>query len=322
MTELKINLLGKIEFQYGETTLEHKLSNKGMALIILLMLNAGKEMSRDKLISYLWADSDEEAARYNLRFNLWNIRKLIPTDEYGQELVITHKDYCLINPKYDFGSDMLMLKGFFESKETERTLEELIAYKEMFRGDFLEGIYLKNCDEFNEKIIFERIVYQNRYVDLLNEIADKYENSQNYKECVQVLNELIGIEPYSEKTICRLIGVYSCWGKRFEAINCYKKFETSLRSNLNIAPGHDLKRLYQKLLEESKEPSQEAPAEKKIQKQTMDIEVQCIKDVDFFCIADIIRKIILKSDRKYIFGFSKCYLEDLNYIQLEVGLGY
>ena len=41
MTELKINLLGKIEFQYGVNPLEHKLSNKGIALISLLMLNVG-----------------------------------------------------------------------------------------------------------------------------------------------------------------------------------------------------------------------------------------------------------------------------------------
>ena len=209
-----------------------------------------------------------------------------------------------------------------KAKKRRRSLEELIEFKEMFRGDFLEGIYLKNCDEFNEKIIFERIVYQNRYVELLNEIACKYEASQNYNECIRILNELIGIEPYNERTIYRLVSVYNSWGKRFEAINCYKKFETLLRSNLNIAPGQDLKRLYQKLLEEPKESSRESSAEEKIQKQIMSIEVQCIKNVDFFCVADIIRKIILKGDRKYIFGFSKCYLEDLNYIQLEVGLVY
>jgi len=31
---------------------------------------------------------------------------------------------------------------------------------------------------------------------------------------------------------------------------------------------------------------------------------------------------MLKADRKYVFGLNKCYLEDLNFIQLEVGLGY
>ncbi|HML36765.1 MAG TPA: BTAD domain-containing putative transcriptional regulator [Bacillota bacterium] len=321
MSKLSVNLLGRIEFKYGEKPLEHKLSNKGIALISLLMMDMGKEVSREKLITYLWADSDEEAARYNLRYNLWSIKKLIPSDEAGQELIVSRRDHCLLNPDYDFRSDMLELMKF-ENKSAERTLEELNACKELFRGDFLEGIYLKNCDDFNEKIIFERIVYQNKYVDLLREIADKYEIYQNYGECIRVLNELISIEPYNEKAVEKLIRAYAKWGKRSEVINYFKKFEASLRSNLNIAPGKELKLVYQKLMKELQMSAGETSGESRIRKQSIEIEVQCVENIDYFCLSDIIRKIILKGDRKYIFGLSKCYLEDLNFIQLEVGLGY
>jgi DNA-binding SARP family transcriptional activator len=322
MAKLNINLLGRIEFQYGGKPLEHKLSNKGIALISLLMLDMGKEMGRDKLISYLWADSDEEAARYNLRYNLWNIKKLIPADEKDQEFILSSKDCCRINSRYDLDSDILLLKAF--SGNGERKLEDLNTCKELFRGDFLEGIYLKNCDEFNEKIILERIIYQNKYVDLLNEIAEKYEICKNYKECLRILNELTGIEPYNEKLIGMQIGAYSNLGKVQEAIQCYKKFELSLRSNLNLSPGEELKLLYRKLQEQPREEGRTASGagDSRLRKQDIVIEVDSIENIEYFSISDMIRKILQKGDRKYIFGFHKCYLEDLNVIQLEIGLGY
>ena len=321
MNELNINLIGSVEFKYNDERLEHKLSNKAIALISILMLDMGKQISREKLISYLWADSDEEAARYNLRYNLWNIKKIIPTDDYGQELIISQRECCLINPKYKFKADILTLMQA-EVKGNNNSLEELNVYKELFRGDFLEGIYIKNCDEFNEKIIFERIVYQNKYVTLLSNIAEKYETYKNYMECIGVLNELVGIEPYNEKFAYKLMCAYIVCEQVSEAINYYKKFESTLRSNLNILPGSELKLLYGKVVGEAQGTIHRSQPNDRVMKQDVAIEIICIKDIDYFSMSEIIRKLLLKCDKKYIFGFNKCYLDDLNFIQLEIGLGY
>jgi len=198
----------------------------------------------------------------------------------------------------------------------------LNVYKELFRGDFLEGIYIKNCDEFNEKIIFERIVYQNKYVTLLSNIAEKYETYKNYMECIGVLNELVGIEPYNEKFAYKLMCAYIVCEQVSEAINYYKKFESTLRSNLNILPGSELKLLYGKVVGEAQGTIHRSQPNDRVMKQDVAIEIICIKDIDYFSMSEIIRKLLLKCDKKYIFGFNKCYLDDLNFIQLEIGLGY
>jgi len=64
---LKIKLLGKNKIEYFGENLEPKLGNKTMAIIYLLISNKGRYVSRDKLTFYLWPDSTEEAAKYNLR---------------------------------------------------------------------------------------------------------------------------------------------------------------------------------------------------------------------------------------------------------------
>lgn len=321
MNGLCVNVLGKIELNHNGVQLENKLSAKGIALICLLLLSSRKHISREKLIAYLWSDSDEEAARYNLRYNLWNIKKLIPTDQRGEELIVSDKDCCIINPKYNFRSDLLQLREF-EQKKEESSIEELLEMKSLFRGDFLEGIYIKNSDEFNEKIIFERILCQNKYVEILKRIVDRYLEEKNYHECIRILNELTVIEPYNEEFACRMMSVYIDSGQRGTAMTFYKNFESMLRRNLNITPSKELKLLYGALLDQPTEDNRKWSVGCGLKKQNLKIDIRSMKDVEYYCMAEILKKILLRADRKYIFGLEKGYMEDLAHIFRELGIVY
>ncbi|MFA7661530.1 MAG: hypothetical protein WCX59_01815 [Anaerovoracaceae bacterium] len=77
---LSINMLGEVNITYKGEKIVDSLSNKTVAMICLLVLNRDKNVSKEKIASYFWPDSNEEAARYNVRYNLWTIGKLIPKD--------------------------------------------------------------------------------------------------------------------------------------------------------------------------------------------------------------------------------------------------
>ncbi|MEL7654373.1 MAG: hypothetical protein AAGU75_00535, partial [Bacillota bacterium] len=96
---LTINMLGKGAVFYDEECISDKLSSKLVALICLLVLNRNRNMSKEKLITYLWPDSNDEAAKSNLRFNLWTIKRIIPQTDDGEDFIISGKDYCRINGK-------------------------------------------------------------------------------------------------------------------------------------------------------------------------------------------------------------------------------
>lgn len=40
-------------------------------------------MRRSDIISYLWSESSDDAAKYNLRFNLWQIKKALVQADGG-----------------------------------------------------------------------------------------------------------------------------------------------------------------------------------------------------------------------------------------------
>ncbi len=113
---LKIRFLGKPKIDLDNSNNFEQLGSKTYALICLLTLSQFKPMSRDKIIGYLWPDSNDDAAKYNLRYNLWLVKKSIDVDKHGESFLLVNKECCSINKSFDFSCDILSFaKAFFLS---------------------------------------------------------------------------------------------------------------------------------------------------------------------------------------------------------------
>lgn len=310
---LQIQMLGKFRIAGDHIHYDEKLSSKLVGLLSFLLMNSSREVSRDKLLSYLWPDSNEEAAKSNLRFNLWNLRKIIPLDRKGEELVLSGKDSCRINENYEFYCDRLELDRFRSC--SEYTVEELVRLKDLFQGDFLEGLYLRNCNEFNELVLFERVACQNRQVEILKSLLEVYEEEGRFEEGLQILMEMEAIEPYNERFAWKIMNLYAREGNRAAALRYYKKFENSLRRHLNISPNDELKTLYASLQEDYPVPEQPIlmGRNKKI-----NLRGYGIPSVDFFWLSDILLQVIRQADCSVMKKIDDHYLADLAFIQREL----
>ena len=309
---LRINMLGKAAIYYDQECISDKLSSKLVALVCLLALNKNRDMSKEKIISYLWPDSDEEAAKSNLRFNLWSIKKAIPPDD-GEDFIIVGKDFCRINDRYHYECDKTMLDGFKISQMSR--VEDLLKLKELFQGDFLEGLYLKNCNELNEMILFERVVCQNRQVEILEKLVGLYEEQERFEEELQILNEVAAIEPYNEQfASLKTIKIYGKLGNRTAAINYYKNFEIVLRRNLNTSPNSELKQLYLDLMESSGSCKYEQKSKFSYIRRKLEIRIQSLPGIEYYGLARIVEEILRSADKQYIMELDAYCLADLNYI--------
>ncbi len=309
---LTINMLGKGAILYDNECISEKLSSKLVALVCLLVLNKNRNMSKEKIISYLWPDSDDEAAKSNLRFNLWTIKKTVPQSDAGEDFIISGKDFCRINEKYHYHCDKTMLDGCKVSQI--ENIEDLLKRKELFKGDFLEGLYLRNCNEFNEMILFERVVCQNKQVEILEKLVRLYEEQERFEEELQILNEVAAIEPYDEHFAYQAIQIYGKMGNRTAAINYYKNFEIVLRRNLNTSPNNELKLLYKELLESTCSLKPEPKSQDKLLKKQINMKLYCLKDVEYYGIADMIDQIFSKAEKKYILELDQLFIRDLSSI--------
>ena len=114
---LELFFLGNLKILYRGKDITTQLGSKACALIFLLMESKGKGLSREKIIAYLWPDSKEEAARYNLRYNLWEIKKIIKEDADGNLFLLSDNNTCKINENYAYGCDFIEAPWFDRKKE-------------------------------------------------------------------------------------------------------------------------------------------------------------------------------------------------------------
>lgn len=315
---LNINFLGKSTFEYDGKILGDQLGNKASALICLLVLNNKRYLSRDKIIGYLWPDSNQEAAKYNLRYNLWLIKKNICEDSNGNTFLKIDNDCCSINRNFQFSCDIIDIMKFKPGEKD--TIESILRLKKMFRGDLLEGCYFNKCDELNNLIIYERINFEQRKVRILKRLAELYEKNNLYEECTETINEILEAEPYDEEMVLKLLDVYASNGKRTAAIAYYNNFCNRLGCSLGIPPSSELRNKYNEIrlsLPDAHESESASASSTSIPRSSNRIRIvsRCMKGVDYFWISDVVGKIADIADVKTINSLTMKELLDLGHIQ-------
>jgi len=280
---LNLYFLGKTRIEYNGKSVVESFRNKTIALICLLVINRDKYLSRERILDYLWPDSTEEAAKNNLRYNLWLIKKTIGANENSEEFLFIDKEHCGVNMNYSFQCDILDIMSF--KPQESNSIESLLKLKNMFMGEFLEGCYYNNCDDFNEIIIFERTRFENFRVQILKRLEELYEEEGNTEEGLNILKEILDIEPYDEDVAAKVINLYMKIGNRASGIMFYNSFRDRLAGRLGIQPSEKLRKKYEEL-KQSQEPNS-------LQKDSQEVRIQtiCINEVQYFWMADVTGKL-------------------------------
>lgn len=217
---LQIRLFGKPQVICDGTDITPELGNKGCALLCILFLRGGDYYAREKLAAYLWPDSAVSAAKYNLRYTLWKIKKSTDTGEGGRSLIKLDREYCCIDRAYDYICD---LQTIDEIDPETQSADELKRACDAFGGELLEGYYFNHCEDLNELILSQRIYYEKRKNRLLMKAAELYEQRDMLPEAVGILERVMEYEPYNEQLALRLMTLYERGGDRSRAI----RFSTS-----------------------------------------------------------------------------------------------
>lgn len=296
---LNIRFIGKVNIEYDGMEISHKFSGKALALLSFLLLE-NKPVSRDKLTACLWPDSTEEAGKYNLRFNLWQIKNIVGSDFDGNELITIDRGFCSINKSYDFKCDIIAVK---EAEVGEHiTEEQLNDVCKNFRGEFMEGFYFKDCNDFNEIILYERNRMEDLKVKLLLDLVEMHRVKGDINKCLDILLDLMKIQPYDEEIAAKVMNFYEMQGKYSHSIMFYNEFKKRLMSHLGIKPSEVLNEKYEALQSGTVEISQSNERIASVEKNTsfagiseaskvIHMKATSMENVDFFCISDILKNL-------------------------------
>ena len=220
---LEIHLLGPARIRCDGDAVD-LAAYRPLALLAYLILTR-KAHPREHLIDLFFNGPDDPRAA--LRWTLSKLRKSI-----GDEYILTEGDQVTFN----FRSDAWIDVAAFEAGETD-----------LYQGDLLSGLYLRDALRFEEWLAFERQRLREVYqADLEKQLA-AFKTQDDAAAVVTTSQQLLRLDNLREDWHYGLIHAYARLGKRTAALEQYELCRQMLRHEWGTEPAPEIARLAQEL---------------------------------------------------------------------------
>jgi DNA-binding SARP family transcriptional activator len=197
---------------------------KRLALLAFLAVGRPEGCRRDTLLGLFWPELPESRARNALRQALALLRS-----ELGQDVVPgSGSEIVAVNPDR-LRTDAHEFTALVDSESHAGALA-------LYRGDFLEGLFVEGAPDVERWIEDRRADYRRRAARAAGRAAVKAESERQTDAAVTLAARMVEIAPYEEEAWRERIALYARLGRRAEAMECLARLRTILETDLGIAP--------------------------------------------------------------------------------------
>jgi predicted ATPase/DNA-binding SARP family transcriptional activator len=216
-------------------------------LLALLILNANRVVSRDRLIDELWGDEPPETATTTVQVYVSRLRKVLPANV----LETRPPGYVLAVDSGDID-----LPRFEHLVDESRHAEPQVAAKLLREGLALwRGLALEEFDEAFARLEGSRL--EESRLEAVEARIDADLACGRHAELVGELEALVGLHPRRERLHRQLALALYRSGRQAEALDAYRNARAFL-DELGLEPGDELRELEQMILRH--DPGLAAPA--------------------------------------------------------------
>src|SRR6516225_8352558 len=205
---LVLRLLGEIEVEKDGTALALPPSKKTRALLAYLAV-VRRPQRRDRLCAMFWEIPDDP--RGALRWSLSKLRALL--DRPGEHIVADRETVAFATS--GISVDLFEVRRALASGIETATTERLVDLAESFRGEFLEGLELPACHEFQAWCTAEREDARIARVRILDTLVGRL--AEDPWRALPYARTLVRIEVAEEAFRARLVSLLGRCGRRDEA---------------------------------------------------------------------------------------------------------
>ena len=228
MSKLKLLLLGHFECLLLSGKPARLSMRKAEVLMAFLALTPGIRHPRERLINLLWSNRGEEQARNSLRQCLSAIRKSL--GDAAELALQVDRNTVRLNPEL-IEVDVLE----FERLAADSGLESLMNAAELYRGEFLEGISIRDAAS-QEWMDGERARCKRQYIDILADLGHTQLASRGFNHAIRTAENLVVQDPLSESGWRLLMRACHENGDRSHALQAFKRCQQVLGNELDVEP--------------------------------------------------------------------------------------
>jgi len=211
---------------------------KRVALLAYLAVATPPRLHRrDSLVALFWPELDQEHARAALRQALHGLRRSL---EDG--VVVTRGDE-------DIGVDTAQFRC--DAVEFERAAEagRLADALDLYRGDLLEGFFIRGAPEFEQWLEVERARLKAVALRSATSLAQQAETRGALAESTQWARRALRIAPLDEPALRCLMQTLDRLGDRAGALDAYEGFAKRIAVELEADPAPETRLLAQTVRE-------------------------------------------------------------------------
>ena len=205
---------------------------KRVALLAYLAAATPRRLHRrDSLVARFWPELDQEHARAALRQALHGLRQAL-----GDGVLVTRGDE-------DIGLDAERIRC--DVVEFERAAEggQLADALDLYRGDLLEGFFIRGTPEFEQWLEDERARLKTVALRSATLLAERSEERGGLAQSAQWSRRALRIAPLDEPALRRLIKTLDRLGDRAGALEAYESFARRLTAELEAEPAPETRSL-------------------------------------------------------------------------------
>lgn len=231
--KLQITTLGGLSIQHNDQPVTGFASRKVEALLVYLAC-AQRAHSREVLAELLWEERSQKRALGNLRVALASLRKGLG------EYVNISRETVEINPQADIKVDFIDFETFLDKGQ----IEEAVS---LYRGEFLEGFYVRGAAGFEDWASTERYKLHQTVVAALHQLVENLIESGRFEDGLVHVRHLLGLDPLDEAAHRKMMALLANTDQRSAALAQYEILRRTLKNDLSVEPDEESVELFRQI---------------------------------------------------------------------------
>lgn len=225
---LFLRTFGGLSLENGSQALSGAAAQRRPLAVLAVIAAAGERgVPRETLQTLFWPDSDAERARGSLKQLLYAFRR-----DVKEEAITLGTSELRLNPSV-IGSDLAEFKAAIAKKDFELAVS-------LHRGRFLDGLQLKDLDEFSRWLDRERQFLSQEYRSALEVLAKAAANSGDHEAAARWLGKLAVDDPYASRIALAYMRQLEAANEREAAIRHGVTYSQLVKQELEAEPDKEI----------------------------------------------------------------------------------
>jgi TolB-like protein len=240
---IRVRTLGSVQIDGPDAAAAARVASQPKRVALLAFLAArphGEQVSRDRILATFWPESDATKARAGLRNALYFLRTTLGTDAIPgtRHRVWTSPD------RVSCDATQFLVAG-----EAGSGVAEAAALMRLYRGEFLDGLYVSGAPDFERWVDRMRAALRARATELEWRLSEAAESQREWISAAAHARRAADLAVDVEGATQRLLRLLDRAGDRAAAVAVYDGLVARLRDEYETTPSPETSSLMREIRE-------------------------------------------------------------------------